>query len=138
VTWYFDGKPVTEDMIDGYVGFCYIITNNVNGKKYIGKKLFTAARTRAPLKGRKRKRRTRVPSDWMIYYGSNKELCEDVKRHGPEHFHREILRLCSSKSEASYHEAKFQFEMDAIISDNFYNQWISVKIHRNSTLDKRS
>ena len=138
MTWFFEGKPVTEEMIEGFTGFVYIITNNINGKKYIGKKLFTAARTRAPLKGKKRKRRTRVPSDWMTYYGSNKDLCEDVKKHGPEHFTREILRLCSSKSEASYWEAKFQFEMDAILRDDFYNGWIMIKVHRNSTLDKRS
>src|SRR4051812_34784791 len=124
--WLYQGKKVTEEIIEGYVGFCYIITNLFNGKKYIGKKLFTAARTRKPLKGYKRKRRSRVPSDWMEYYGSNKELCEDVKKHGAEHFEREIIRLCSSKSEASYHEARLQFQMDAIIRDDFYNQWIAI------------
>lgn len=137
MTWLYRGKPVTEEIIEGYVGFCYLITNLINGKKYIGKKLFTAAKTRRPLKGYKRKRRSRVPSNWMEYYGSNKELCEDVKLHGPDHFIREIIRLCTSKSEASYHEAKLQFEYDAIISDQWYNQWISIKIHRNSTLDRR-
>lgn len=138
MTWYFGGKPVTEEIIDGYTGFVYIIENKINGKRYVGKKLFTFAKTRRPLKGMKRKRRTRVPSDWATYYGSNKELCEDVKKHGAEHFHREIILLCSSKSEASYHEARLQFELEAIIRDDFYNQWIAVKIHRNSTLDKRS
>lgn len=137
MTWVFGGRPVTEEIIDGYIGFVYIITNTINGKKYIGKKLFTAARTRKPLKGNKRKRRYRIPSDWETYHGSNKELCEDVKKHGPEYFDREILYLCSSKSECSYLEAKEQFSNDVIRSDQWYNQWISVKIHRNSTLDRR-
>lgn len=137
MTWFYGGKLVTEELIEGYTGFVYIITNQINGRKYVGKKLFTTARTRKPLKGNKRKRRSRVPSDWMNYYGSNKELCEDVQKHGPEHFTREIIRLCSSKSEASYHEARLQFEMGVILSDQFYNSWICVKVHKNSTLDRR-
>ena len=138
MTWYYNDKPVTEELIEGYTGFVYLITNTVTGKKYIGKKLFTSARTLKPLKGKSRKRRTRIPSDWMTYYGSNKDLCEDVKKHGGDQFKRVILRLCSSKSEANYHEAKYQFEMDAILRDDFYNGWIMIKVHRNRTLDKRS
>lgn len=135
MSWLYNGKTFTADHAEGYTGFVYIIENKINGRKYIGKKLFTKAKSKK-IRGSIRKRRLRVVSDWETYYGSNKELCEDVKKHGPEYFTRTILRLCSSKSEASYHEAKLQFEMDAIINDNYYNQWIMVKIHRNSTLNK--
>lgn len=138
MTWYFGGKPVTDEMIDGYVGFCYLITNKINGKKYIGKKLLQFSRTMKPLKGYKRKRKKTIVSDWQVYYGSNKDLCEDVKKHGPEQFDREILRFCKTKSECNYWEAKYQFQVDAIINDNFYNSWIAVKVHRNKSLDSRS
>lgn len=134
MTWLYRGKPVTEETIEGFSSFVYIITNKINGRKYIGKKLLSFSKTLKPLKGRIRKRRSKVPSDWQTYYGSNKELCEDVKKHGPEHFDREIVRFCMTKSEASYWEAKLQFEVDAIISDNYYNAWIAVKVHRNKSL----
>lgn len=134
MTWLYGGKPVTEEIIEGLTGFVYLITNKINGRKYVGKKLFTFAKTRKPLRGQKRKRRSRVPSDWQTYYGSNKELCADVKKHGPENFERVILRLCTSKSECNYYEAKFQFENDAIICDDYYNNWISIRVHRNTSL----
>ncbi len=138
MTWLYRGKPVTEEITNGFVGFVYIITNKINGRKYIGKKLFTFSKTKKPLKGRIRKRRSKVVSDWMTYFGSNKELSEDVIKHGPDNFEREIIRLCTTKSECSYWEAKIQFEMDAIIKDNFYNSWIAVKVHRNKSLDRGS
>lgn len=136
MTWLYKGHPVTDELVENRVGFVYLITNKVNGRKYIGKKLFSFSRTKKPLKGRVRKRRAKVASDWQTYYGSNKDLCEDVKKHGPEHFEREILRLCDSKSECNYWEAKLQFERDAILSDSYYNQWIICKVHRNQTLRK--
>ena len=137
-SWLYQGKPVSPELIEDHIGFCYQITNLVNGKKYIGKKLLKFTRTKKPLKGRTRNRKTVVPSDWETYYGSNKDLCADVERHGTDKFKREILRFCRSKSECNYWEAKLQFASDAIISENYYNDWISVKVHRNKTLDNRS
>lgn len=138
MTWLYQGKPVTEDLVDGYTGFVYIIENLISGRKYVGKKLFSFRKTLKPLKGKKRKRKSVVPSDWLTYYGSNKELNEDVVKHGAENFSRQILRLCTTKSECNYWEAKYQFEFDVILSDLWYNQWIAVKVHRNRTLDKGS
>lgn len=135
MTWFFKGRPVTPETVEDYKSFVYVITNKINGRKYIGKKLLQFTRS-IKMYGRTRKKKKTVASDWESYFGSNKELMGDVKKHGPEHFHREIVRFCSSKSEANYHEAKLQFQVDAIISDNYYNQWIYVKVHRNSTLDK--
>ena len=37
-------------------GFVYLITNTVDGKKYIGKKQIEKKTKRPPLKGKKRKR----------------------------------------------------------------------------------
>jgi hypothetical protein len=134
MNWVIKGKPVTDEDIEGYVGFCYIITNTINGKKYIGKKLLSFSRTKPPLKGYSRKRRTKVASDWQTYYGSSKDLSEDVKKHGEANFEREIVRLCKTKSECNYWEAKLQFQYDVLLSDMWYNSWIAVKVHRNKSL----
>ncbi len=51
--WLFEDREFCE-VPDDIIGFVYLITNEINGKQYIGKKLFTAARTKQ-VKG-KRKR----------------------------------------------------------------------------------
>ena len=38
MTWHYNGKPFTSEMIDDNLGFVYIITNTKNNKLYIGKK----------------------------------------------------------------------------------------------------
>lgn len=126
--WTYENTPVTDEMTEGYVGFVYVITNSMNGRKYIGKKKLTKKQTRKPLKGQKRKRVTISASDWRDYYGSNEELQEDVSKHGTENFKREILRFCKTLGECSYFEAKYQFETDAIINEEFYNVWLSVRV----------
>jgi hypothetical protein len=133
MTWFYRGKEIDEEFADGWVGFVYLITNKLNGRKYIGKKLFSFTRRKA-VKGSKRKKKVLIPSDWNVYYGSNKELNEDVKIHGPDNFKREIIRLCSTKSECNYYEAKEQFLTDAIIRDDYYNQYIQVRVHKNNSL----
>ena len=50
--WTYKGKAV-DTVSEDYVGFVYLITNKINGKKYIGKKLAKFKKTRPPLKGKK-------------------------------------------------------------------------------------
>lgn len=119
------------------IGFVYCITNTKTGKRYIGKKNFYS--TRASVKtvtlkttGEKKRKRVKTTkeSDWRDYYGSSDDLCTDVSLIGKENFKREILRLCVSKGELSYYEAKYQFDYDVLLNpENFYNRWISVKVH---------
>ena len=71
-----------------------------------------------------------VDSDWQEYYGSNKELLNDVVTLGKENFKREILYLCKTKGEASYMEAKEQFSHDALILESYYNEWIMVRVRK--------
>ena len=127
--WLFEGKPFTSDQAEEFVGFVYLITNKLNGKKYIGKKLFKFSRTKK-IKNSARRRHTKISSDWESYYGSNKYLLEDVETHGPENFTREILHLCKTKSECNYYELKEQMAVDAILRDDYYNLWVAAKIHR--------
>lgn len=127
--WIFEGNEFTSDMIDDNFGFVYEITDLDNGKKYIGKKWFWNTRKRPPLKGKTRKRIVRVESDWLKYYGSSEEVKSLVEDAGTERFNREILRLCKTKGECTYFEAKLQFDNDVLLKDEYYNNFIGCKIH---------
>ena len=125
--WTYEGNLVDEELVYNHVGFVYNITNMTTGRRYIGKKLFTKAKTRQ-VKGKKK--RTRVASDWMDYYGSNKELQADVEQLGIYNFKREILRLCKTKGECNYWEARYQFDYRVLESNDYYNSWIMVRVHK--------
>lgn len=124
MAWIYQNQPLTE-IPDGYVAFVYIITNTTNDRKYIGKKLF---KFRKSSKRKGKTVRKQVESDWQDYFGSNKELLGDVQSLGEDKFTREVIRLCKTKGESSYYEAKQQFDNDVLFSDLWYNAWISVKI----------
>lgn len=134
--WLYNGVVVDAETLSNYTGFVYIITNLTNEKKYIGKKLAKFSRTSTKtvtLKNgtkKKKKIRTKIDSDWQEYYGSNKDLQQDVLTLGPQNFRREILRLCKSKGQCNYYEAKLQFAYGVLESDFYYNSWISVKVSR--------
>jgi len=129
--WHFEGKPFDpdEDFLSAYQGFVYEITELSTGKKYIGKKFFWAIRKLPPLKGQKRKRTVKKQSDWKEYYGSSEELKNLVEQSGIDNYHRVILRLCRTKGECSYYEAKAQFENDVLLREEYYNEFIGCKIH---------
>ena len=126
--WHYNGKEYDETH-EEYQGFVYMITELDTGKKYIGKKFFWKPKTLPITKSRKRRVRTRVESDWRTYFGSSKEVQTLVESKGNSNFKREILRLCRTKGECSYYEAKEQFERNVLLSDEYYNEFIGCKIH---------
>ena len=128
MNWTYQGKDILE-LPEDCVGFVYLITNNTNGRMYIGKKLAKFKRSRAPLKGRRNRRRYKVDSDWQDYYGSSDELTADVMELGKENFKREILFYCYSKAELSYVEAREQFARKVLESNDYYNGHIRVRVH---------
>ena len=126
--WLYNGvefNPETD--IEKNIGFVYKITNLDNGKIYIGKKLFEFTRTKK-VKGKRKK--VKKESDWESYYGSNETLQEDVERLGQDRFKREILKLCKTKGTCSYWETYEIMARHAIISDDYYNEWVQCKISR--------
>ena len=123
--WFYKGEYF--DTIGDYVGFVYEITNQITGRKYIGKKNFYFSKSKQ-VKGKKK--RFKVESDWQDYYGSNKELAADVEKFGKENFKREILMLCKSKGDFAYYEAKYQFDNNVLESPDYYNSWIMCRIHK--------
>ena len=129
--WLFENNVFDpeESFLEDYQGFVYIITELTTDKKYIGKKFFWKPKTLPVTKKRKRKVKTRAISDWKKYYGSSQEVKTLVEEKGAESFKREILKLCRTKGECSYYEAKLQFEYDVLLRDDFYNAFIGCKIH---------
>jgi hypothetical protein len=134
MTWYFQNETV-ESLPEECVGFVYLITNLISGRKYIGKKLAKFSKTTykvVKLKNgtkKKKKIRSKIDSDWREYYGSNLELSKDVDTLGTENFKREIMFYCKSKSECSYIEAREQFTHKVLESKDYYNGQISVRVH---------
>jgi len=130
--WYYEDKPYepTEEELKEWQGFVYVITDNSNSKKYVGKKGFWSKVTRPPLKGKTRKRRSVIESDWKSYYGSSEQVKTMLLEHGEGNFHREILHFGKSKGELSYLEAKEQFDRCVLLDDEYYNGIINCRIHR--------
>ena len=134
MAWIYQGTTV-ETLPEDCVGFVYLITNRVSGRKYIGKKLAKFSKTTykvVKLKNgtkKKKKIRSKIDSDWRDYYGSSPALTEDVTQLGTANFTREILFYCNSKSECSYIEAREQFSRRVLESNDYYNGHIQVRVH---------
>lgn len=127
--WIYNETPL-EEIPDKAIGFVYQITNTQNNKKYIGKKNFYFQKT---TQKNLKKKKIKVESDWKSYTGSNDLLNEDIKSNNPS-LVKEILQICYSKSELSYIEALHQFNNNVLLSDQFYNNWISVKVTKKHLL----
>ena len=125
MTWYYNGVPFEDD--GTHFGFVYLIENLITGKKYIGRKYFTAAGYKQ-IKGKRKK--VRKESDWKTYYGSNETLKAEVAELGEHNYRRTILHLCKTKSEAAYLETYEIFTRHALLDELYYNDWCSCKIRR--------
>ena len=143
MTWTHQGI-IVEELPEDCIGFVYMITNTISGKKYIGKKLAKFSKTTyktVKLKNgtkKKKKIRSKVDSDWRDYYGSNDQLNKDVAALGQDSFTREILYYCKSKAECSYIEAREQFTHRVLESADYYNGHIQVRVHGSHIKNKLS
>ena len=141
MTWQYQNQPV-DTLPEDCVGFVYLITNNLSGRMYIGKKLAKFSKTRyqtIKLKNGNKKRkkiRSKVDSDWREYWGSSPELAADITQLGSHNFTREILYYCRSKAECSYVEAREQFSRRVLESKDYYNGHIQVRVHGSHILNK--
>jgi len=134
MVWLYENTQI-ETLPEDCVGFVYLITNKLSGRKYIGKKLAKFSKTSykvVKLKNGNKKRkkiRSKIDSDWQLYYGSNDQLNKDIETLGVDNFTREILFYCTSKAACSYVEAREQFNHRVLESDDYYNGQIVCRIH---------
>jgi hypothetical protein len=141
MTWTHQGI-IVEELPEDCIVFVYMITCTISGKKYIGKKLAKFSKTTyktVKLKNgtkKKKKIRSKIDSDWKIYYGSNDQLNKDVAALGQDNFTREILYYCKSKAECSYIEAREQFTHRVLESADYYNGHIQVRVHGSHIINK--
>jgi hypothetical protein len=141
MTWIYHNTLIT-DIPECYFGFVYMITNTVNGKKYIGKKQAKFLKTKYKMHTQKngkrvrKKIRTYIDSDWKDYYGSSDALLKDIELLGKDKFKREILRFCETKAVLSYYEAKEQFYNGVLETSDWYNGQISIRVHGSHIIGK--
>lgn len=138
--WFYKGLEVTE--LPDCVGFVYLITNLISGRRYIGKKLAKFSRTKIKtvvLKSgvkKKKKIRSKVDSDWQTYWSSSPEVQSDVAALGEQNFRREILYFAYNKGTLSYIEAREQFALGVLEQpDGWYNGIIQCRIHKSHVVD---
>jgi hypothetical protein len=118
-----------EDFPQDSFGFIYKITNVVTGKFYIGKKsLYHNIKKKLTKKelaeqtgpGRKSvTKRVQKESDWTTYWGSNKEILEEIKTKGNLAFQREILKIVNTKKELTYWEIAYQCQYNVLLIDSY-------------------
>lgn len=131
-----------------YIGFVYLIRCNHpdvvehnqlykegkidTAKKqfYIGKKQLLKRVKRKPLKGKTRNRITFKDNDVDKYWGSSKELLNDIEKYGIEHFSREVIEMCYSKFQMSYGELLWQIKSNALMDGRFHNGILNARISR--------
>ena len=102
--WIYEGKPFDGSLIDNNFGFVYLISNLLDGRKYIGRKYFWKFRT-----PRGKKRKVKSESDWKNYYGSCPELKEDIEHLGKQNFSRTILSLHKTAGKTNFEETRQLF-----------------------------
>lgn len=90
------------DIFEAY-GFIYITTNLLNGKKYLGKKVFDKNST------------------WVNYLGSGKYLSNSIKKYGRNNFSRNIIYIASSKFELEQMEEYYLNIYNCPCSSDWYN-----------------
>ena len=146
---YENGTVKEYDTVDKFpekcVGFVYKITNIKTGKFYIGKKsLYSNIRKKltkkelAELSGPGRKPTKKLvtsESNWLVYWGSNKGILQEIKEEGTDHFRKEILKFCFNKKQLTYWEVHYQCINEVLFSDKSYNDNVLAKFFRKDLVD---
>lgn len=137
--WQYKGSDQFEIPL-GAFGFIYKITSP-DGRKYIGRKYLSAAKTTSKRVTRKdgtkvtKKKKSRVESDWQRYTGSCQPLNELIEKLGKEKFQFEILAFGFSRGQVNFLECACQFKADVLIDDSYFNEAIGSGQFRGIRLD---
>ena len=146
---YENGTVKEYDSIDKFpencVGFVYKITNIQTGKFYIGKKsLYSNIRKKLTKKelaeytgpGRKpTKKLVTSESNWLVYWGSNKGILQEIKDSSTDSFRKEILKFCFNKKQLTYWEVHYQCINEVLLTDKSYNDNVLAKFFRKDLVE---
>ena len=146
---YENGAVKEYDSVDKFpencVGFVYKITNIKTGKFYIGKKsLYSNVRKKltkkelAELSGPGRKPTKKLvtsESNWLVYWGSNKGILQEIKEEGTDSFRKEILKFCFNKKQLTYWEVHYQCINEVLLTDKSYNDNVLAKFFIKDLVD---
>ena len=114
-------------------GFVYIVTHKPTGKAYIGKKVLFHNRKQKIGKreleklqgvvGRRPSYKLVVKeSDWMNYYGSQKDIKQLLLEGKKDEFERTILKCVQTKKQLTYFKIKYQMLYEVLEKpDEFFN-----------------
>jgi len=141
--WLYNNKEIKEidDFGKNVFGFIYKITNKETGKFYIGKKTLSFVRNKklgkketAALKEERKnqsmrgavpkKKKVITESDWKDYFGSSKELTDEINKIGKDKYSREILQLSYNSKQNTYFEVLYQMKYDVLRRDDCFNNSI--------------
>jgi len=133
--WDYQGKCF-ETVTDTTYGFVYLIKSIEDGRIYVGKKAFThrckkkiSKRVIKSTKTRKRIEVTAKDSGWLNYWGSSKELLQEINLKGKNNFTRCILSFAKNKSDLSLKELEEQIKHNVLRVPSF-NNWIGAKVYK--------
>lgn len=132
IPWSYEGAHIKEAP-EGAKAFVYLLIFE-DGTKYLGKKNLHSTR-RKRVVGKKRRAVTTSESNWRTYLSSSQEVKSKLKA-GDKLVRREILRWCYTLGEATYFEAYHQFQEHVLLSGDWLNKWISVRIYKQTLKEK--
>ena len=143
MSWTYKGETIKEitDFPPNSHGFVYVITHLPSKKKYIGKKILYFSKKvkigkrelakMQDLVGRRPTYKLAIKeSDWINYYGSQKELKSLLTESKIKDFKREILKVVPNKKLLTYFETKYQMLYQVLEKpDEFFNDNILGKFY---------
>ena len=144
--WFYNNNGVKKEytLIEQFpegnnYGFIYKIYLPSTSQYYIGKKiLHNTTNVKLGKKEKKKlaeekigsgrpqsKKKVIKESNWLTYFGSNKELIRLIQEKGEDSFIREIIHFCKDKKNLTYYEIKYQMEYNVLIDPFSLNDNIS-------------
>tara|TARA_B100002019_G_C21174521_1_gene550326 strand:- start:125 stop:601 length:477 start_codon:yes stop_codon:yes gene_type:complete len=149
MSWTYKTKEIGDvtQFPENTFGFVYIVTHKPTNKSYIGKKVLY--HTRKQKIGKRELQRLekavgRRPSyklvvkesDWLKYYGSQKEIKNLLMEGKKDEFERLILKLAPNKKLLTYYETKYQMIYQVLEKpDEFFNDNILGKFFTKDFID---
>lgn len=131
-------KTNNFEIPENSIGFIYQITNKIDNRTYVGRKMLTSNRKKVltnkekllPENKRKKFKRDIKETDWKTYWGSSIDLKNDIKILGADNFQREILLFCQTKTDISFYETYFQIKKDVLFIPSYNNHIANTKFFK--------